>query len=108
LIQPAVSEWVGGQGTCVELRGHGASLLSLLVPTVCERPIPAQFFAARIAGEGFLDFRPRDVAVPVHVSVGDGVGNALEAQDPYQPIEDCRRVVSLDGSDYSFCDGFIT
>src|SRR5437667_12280285 len=32
-----------------------------------------------------------------HVPGGDRIGDALKAQDLDQPIEDCRRVMTLDG-----------
>ena len=93
-----------GQGAIGELVRRGAGLETLVVPAVGKRPIPLELVAPGVGGEASFDFRPRHVPVPIHVPLGDGIGNSLKAEHPHQPIEDRRSVMVFNCSNEASFD----
>ena len=93
-----------GQGAIGEFVRLGAGLESLVVPAAGKRPIPLELVAPGVGGEGSFDFRPRHVPVPIHVPLGDGIGDSLKAEHPHQPIEDRRGVMVFDCSNEASVD----
>ena len=93
LVQPAVPERMPGQGAIGEFVRRGAGLETFVVLAVGKRPIPLELVAPGVGGEASFDFRPRHVPVPIHIPLGDGIGDSLEAEHPHQPIEDRRSVM---------------
>jgi hypothetical protein len=92
------------QGAIAEFVRRGAGLETFVVPAVGKRPIPLQLVAPGIGGEVSFDFRPRHVPVPIHIPLGDGIGDSLKAEHPHQPIEDRRSVMVFDCSDEASFD----
>ena len=82
-----------GQGAIGELVRLGAGLRTLVVLAASKRPIPLELVAPGVGAEASFDFRPRHVPMLIHIPLGDGIGDSLEAEHPHQPIEDRRSVM---------------
>src|SRR6266536_4739522 len=92
---------MGRQGAVRKMVRLGAGARTLVVPAPMKMPIGFELGAGRGLAKILFDPAPGRPAVALHVVGGDCVRDALKAQRFDQPIEQFRRVVVLDGSDYA-------
>ena len=97
LVEPAVAQIVGRQGTFRKMIRLGTGLPALPVAAMIEVPIAAQLRAGRACLDQRGDLVPSEPAVPVHVAFGDVVADALVADGVEQPLEQRRGVPTANG-----------
>jgi len=89
---------MGWQRTMVDVVWLGADPTCLVVTAAMEIPVALKLGTAGLVGQRGFNLVPAYPAVLVHVVRSDPVGNALVAQPRHQPVEQPRRVVSVDRS----------
>src|ERR1700736_1466803 len=84
------------QGAAANVLGLGTRPADLVVPTIMEVPVALELGTAGAAAELLVNVVPCRPAMPLHVIVGDLIGDALVAQTRHEPIKHGRRVVVPD------------
>ena len=98
LVEVAIPQVMARQGTAANVLGLGTGPAGLFVSAAMEMPVGLELGATDTAAELLVDVAPGRPAMPLHVIVGDRIGDALVAQSCHQPIEhnsgvampDCR------------------
>ena len=98
LVEVAIPQVMARQGTAANVLGLGTGPAGLFVSAAMEMPVGLELGATDTAAELLVDVAPGRPAMPLHVIVGDRIGDALIAQSGHQPVEhnsgvampDCR------------------
>ena len=98
LVEVAIPQVMARQRAAANVLGLGTGPAGLFVAAAMEMPVALELGATDASAELLVNVAPLRPAVPLHVIVGDPIGDALIAQRCHQPIEhnsgvampDCR------------------
>ena len=87
LVEVAIPQVMARQRTGANVLGLGTGPAGLFVAAAMEMPVGLELGATDTSAELLVNVAPGRPAMPLHVIVGDRIGDALVAQSGHQPIE---------------------
>jgi hypothetical protein len=96
LVEVAIPQVMARQRAAANVLGLGTGPAGLFVSAAMEMPVGLELGATDTSAELLVDVAPGRPAVPLHVIVGDRIGDALIAHSGHQPIEHDSRVAVPD------------